>query len=139
MGTPLMEMRFYRQKFDDFTYEPPRSHKEVLKLMRTCHVLVLPSIVEGRALVMQEAMSQGMALLVTANTGGEDLVIEGETGFLISVGNPTSIEERIHWFADHRDKLVEMGRCAQQHASTYTWKQYSNIILDGIGHIENYN
>ena len=75
MGTPLMEMRFYRQKFDDFTYEPPRSHKEVLKLMRTCHVLVLPSIVEGRALVMQEAMSQGMALLVTANTGGEDLVI----------------------------------------------------------------
>ena len=135
MCTPLMEMGFYRKQFDGFTYEPTRSHRDVLKLMKTCHVLVLPSIVEGRALVMQEAMSQGMVLLVTANTGGEDLVVEGKTGFLVSVGDPTSIEERIHWFADHRDKLVEMGRCAQQHASTYTWKQYSRIILDGIGHI----
>jgi len=139
MGTPLMEMEFYRKQFDGFTYEPTRSHKEVLKLMQTCHVLVLPSIVEGRALVMQEAMSQGMVLLATANTGGEDLVIEGKTGFMVSVGDPTSIEERIHWFADHRDKLVEMGRYAQQHASTYTWKQYSKLILDGIGQMETSN
>ena len=136
MGTPLMEMRFYRKQFDDFTYSH-LGQQRCPQAYENLSCTVLPSIVEGRALVMQEAMSQGMVLLVTANTGGEDLVVEGKTGFLVSVGNPTSIEERIHWFADHRDKLVEMGRCAQQHASTYTWKQYSRIILDGIDHIGN--
>ena len=130
MGTPLMDMKFYREQFDGFTYEPTRSHtRSPRSLCKTCHVLVLPSIVEGRALVMQEAMSQGMVLLVTANTGGEDLVIEGQTGFIIQSETQHLSKIRIHWFADHRDKLVEMGRCAQQHASTYTWEKYAELIL----------
>ena len=36
MGTPLMDMKFYREQFDGFTYEPPRSHTKVLELMQSC-------------------------------------------------------------------------------------------------------
>ena len=50
-------------------------------------------------------MSQGMAL-ATANAGGEDLVIEGQTGFIIPVGDPISIEDKIHWFADHPEETI---------------------------------
>ena len=42
-------------------------------LMRTCDVLVLPSIVEGRALVQQEAMACGLPLIVTRNAGARRL------------------------------------------------------------------
>ena len=55
MGSPLAPMSFYRGQCPGFVYEGPRSHDEVLSLMRTCDVLALPSIVEGRALVQQEA------------------------------------------------------------------------------------
>ena len=40
----------------------------------------LPSIVEGRALVQQEALSCGLPIIVTSNAGGEDLIDEGLTG-----------------------------------------------------------
>jgi glycosyltransferase involved in cell wall biosynthesis len=59
MGSMLAPMEFYRSKLANFTYEPGRSNEQVLELMRSCDVFCLPSIVEGRALVMQEAMSQG--------------------------------------------------------------------------------
>ena len=136
MGTPLMDMKFYREQFDGFTYEPPRSHTKVLELMQSCHVLVLPSIAEGRALVQQEAMSQGMALLATANAGGEDLVIEGQTGFIIPVGDPVSIEDKIHWFADHPEETIIIGQNAQRHASRYTWEKYADLILENLRHLD---
>ena len=56
--------------------------------MRSCDLLVLPSIVEGRALVLQEAMACGLAMIATPNAGAEDLIVEGETGFLVPVGAP---------------------------------------------------
>ncbi|MBT5378470.1 MAG: glycosyltransferase family 4 protein [Opitutae bacterium] len=132
LGQPMMEMEFYRKEFDDFIYEAPRPHADVLKLMRSCHVLILPSIAEGRALVQQEAMSQEMALLVTPNAGGEDLVIEGETGVLVPPGNPEALVTEILNFADHPQKTISMGENAKRHASNYTWKAYAAELLSTL-------
>lgn len=129
MGSLLAPMEFYKVAYADFTYEQGRPNEEVLALMRSCDVLCLPSIVEGRALVMQEAMSQGLPLIITANTGGEDLIIEGETGFLIPIRSPESIAEKIDWFLNNRHLLPEMSRNAQEHAATYTWQKYGTDIL----------
>ncbi|HSD06039.1 glycosyltransferase family 4 protein [Flavobacterium sp.] len=129
LGSLLAPMEFYRSQFSDFTYEPGRSHNEVLELMRTCDVFCLPSIVEGRALVIQEAMSQGLPIIITPNTGGEDLVIEGETGFLVPIRSAEAIAEKIKWFAENRDKIAMMGKKAAVHAQNYTWENYSNNIV----------
>ena len=95
MGSLLETMSFYRDQLPQFIYEPGRPHSGVLELMRNCDVLCLPSVVEGRALVMQEAMSQGLPLIITPNTGGEDLIIEGKTGFLVPIRSPEAIAEKI--------------------------------------------
>jgi glycosyltransferase involved in cell wall biosynthesis len=128
MGTPQAPMEFYRGEFNQFTFEPGRPHSEVLQLMRRCDVFCLPSIVEGRALVMQEAMSQGLPLLITANTGGEDLIEEGVTGFLVPIRSPETLAEKIHWFADHRSALPEMSRAAQAKAARLTWAAYGETV-----------
>jgi glycosyltransferase involved in cell wall biosynthesis len=132
MGSPQSSMEFYRQEFNHFVYEPNRPHAGVLELMRGCHVFCLPSIVEGRALVMQEAMSQGLPLIITPNTGGEDLIVEGSTGFLVPIRRADLIAERIAWFADNRLALAEMSRAAQAKASQFTWEGYGKIIADAI-------
>lgn len=132
MGSLLMPMAFYRENYSDFTYEQPRPHTEVLRLMSTCDVLVLPSIVEGRALVQQEAMSCGLPLIVTANAGGEDLIEEGRTGYLVPIRSPELIAERISWLADHRDEAKEMGNYAQQKAAELTWACYETKIVEFI-------
>src|SRR5690606_39238450 len=97
LGSMQSSFDFYKDKIKrGFIYEKGRPHEEVLKLMKSCDVFCLPSIVEGRALVMQEAMSQGLPLIITPNTGGEDLIKNGETGFLVPIRSPEVIAEKIN-------------------------------------------
>lgn len=130
LGSPLAPMEFYRNKLPDFTFEPSREHNSVLALMRSCDVFCLPSIVEGRALVMQEAMSQGLPIIITPNTGGDDLVLEGRTGFLVPIRSPEAIAEKLTWFSDHRRKIPDMAIQSMQHAASYTWNGYGTTIIE---------
>jgi glycosyltransferase involved in cell wall biosynthesis len=132
MGSLLAPMEFYRQQFEDFTYEPGRPHEEVLALMKSCDIFCLPSIVEGRALVMQEAMSQGLPLIITPNTGGEDLILEGKTGFLVPISSPQAIAEKLNWFLENRRAIPYMAKFAQKHAAKYTWAAYGNGVANAI-------
>jgi glycosyltransferase involved in cell wall biosynthesis len=132
LGSLMEDLPFYRKQFSGFIYEPTRAHEDVLKLMRTCDVFCLPSIVEGRALVIQEAMSQGLPVVITSNTGGKDLVIEGETGFEVPIRDAEAIATKLQWFVDHRDQLETMSANAQRHAAGYTWSAYANTIINEI-------
>jgi len=109
-----------------------RPHREVLDLMQSCDVLVLPSLAEGRALVQQEAMANGLPLIITENTGGEDLIVPGETGFLVPIRSPEKIAEKISWLADHRDALPAMRLAAVKKADEYAWQRYTDRILASI-------
>jgi glycosyltransferase involved in cell wall biosynthesis len=133
MGSLVLPMRFYRDQFAEFVYEPPRPHPAVLRLMHSCDVLVLPSIVEGRALVQQEAMACGLPLIVTRNAGGEDLIVEGKTGFLVPAGAPAALAEKIEWFLENRGQLPALSAAARAKAAELTWPVYGEKILHAIG------
>ena len=132
LGTALAPLAFYRGAWPHFIYEPPRSHRRVLALMDACDVLVLPSIVEGRALVLQEALSRGLPLLVTPNAGGEDLIEPGATGWLVPIRNPAALADRIAWFAGHRPELPAMRAAARRMAAARSWADYTRRIIAAI-------
>jgi glycosyltransferase involved in cell wall biosynthesis len=90
LGAPILPIEFYKREYPDFVYEHTRSNLEVRQLMLTCDVLVLASIVEGRAMVQLEALSCGLPIIVTPNAGAEDLVEPGRTGFLVPIRAPES-------------------------------------------------
>jgi glycosyltransferase involved in cell wall biosynthesis len=132
MGSPIAPMDFYRSHYRDFTYMSTRPHHEVLELMQSCDILVLPSIAEGRALVQQEALANGLPLIVTENTGGEDLIVPGETGFLVPIRRPDEIAAKIDWLAEHRERLPAMRLAAIKKAGEYPWQRYTDRILAAI-------
>jgi glycosyltransferase involved in cell wall biosynthesis len=128
-GSLVAPMGFYRENLPDFIYEPTRPHAEALKLMASCDVLVLPSIVEGRALVQQEALSAGLPLIVTPNAGGEDLVEEGETGFLAPIRSPKTLAKKMSWFLENRSELERMRGAARRKAAERNWRDYARQII----------
>ncbi len=132
MGSLLRPLEWYRERCPRFTYAPPRPHAEVLRLMLSCDVFVLPSIVEGRALVQQEAMACGLPLIATKNAGGDDLIIEGETGFLIPIRSPVALAEKISWCAANREAISGMRIAAQRRAAELTWPDYGRKVLAAI-------
>lgn len=128
MGSLIEPLAWYRERCPDFVYEPPRPHRDFLELMRSCHVLVLPSIVEGRALVQQEAMACGLPVMATLNAGADDLIGDGESGFLVPIRSPSAIAEKLDWCAANREAVVELGHEAQRRARQLTWQQYGLAI-----------
>ena len=132
MGSLLRPLEWYRERGGEFTYERPRPHSEVLRLMRSCDVFVLPSIVEGRALVQQEAMACGLPLIATKNAGGDDLISEGETGFLVPIRSPHALAEKISWCAENRGAMSGMGIAAQRRAAELTWRGYGESVVAAI-------
>jgi glycosyltransferase involved in cell wall biosynthesis len=100
--------------------------------MQSCDIFCLPSLVEGRALVMQEAMSQGLPIIITPNTGGEDLIISGCTGFLVPIRNPEAIAQKINWFIDNKCRIAKMSKKAKNHALKYSWENYAETICKSL-------
>jgi glycosyltransferase involved in cell wall biosynthesis len=130
LGQPSMPMEFYRKQFAEFAYFPPCSNQKVREIMMVHDALVLPSIVEGRALVQQEALSCGLPIIVTPNAGGEDLVEEGITGHLVPIRSPEKIAEGIHAMIENKNPKEEIRKLCQEKAKQYTWANYAKNIID---------
>lgn len=132
LGSPLAPMIFYRKVYPHFTYHPPCPNAQVKSLMQACDVLVLPSLVEGRALVQLEALSCGLPLLVTPNAGGSDLVIEGQTGFMLQPSSTESLVERLAWLMNNRERLPAMRRACLAMAKKMAWVHYRKELVDVV-------
>jgi len=132
LGTPVVDLSFYRSQYDAFTPEQPRSHRRVLEFMQGCDLLVLPSLVEGRGMVQAEAMACGLPVVATENAASADLIEEGQTGFLIPIRRPDQLAEKIGWFADNRAELEAMSERARQKVAGLSWDGYRQTILDVI-------
>jgi glycosyltransferase involved in cell wall biosynthesis len=130
LGQPSMPMEFYRNCFPHFKYLAPCSNESIRRVMQEHDALVLPSIVEGRALVQQEALACGLPLIVTANAGGGDLIEEGTTGYLVSIRSPEDIFAKITLLIENRKSIPDIRKACQTKAQIYTWKDYSQKIID---------
>jgi glycosyltransferase involved in cell wall biosynthesis len=82
----------------EFLGHLPQDH--LVAIMSTSHVLVLPSIEEGLALVQAQAMACGCPLVSSTNTGAEDLFTDGVEGFLVPIRSPEAIAARLQQLAD---------------------------------------
>jgi glycosyltransferase involved in cell wall biosynthesis len=82
---------------------------ELKKIMSRSHVLVLPSIQDGFGMVMAQAMACGCPIIVSQNTGGEDLISEGVEGYIVPIRDANSLAERLQQLADKPEKRGVMG------------------------------
>jgi len=132
LGSPMMPMEFYYRECPRMKYFAPRPREQVFSIMRQCDVLVLPSLLEGRALVQQEAMACGLPLIVTPNAGAEDMIEEGRTGFLVPIRSPETLAEKFAWCCEHRGELAAMRSASMSMASRHRWAEYGRSIVDLI-------
>ncbi len=88
------------------------SRPELVRYLSSSHVMVLPSIEEGLALVQGEAMACGCPLIATPNTGSEDLFANGKEGFIVPERNPQAIAWHLQQLAEDPDLQQQMRTAA---------------------------
>jgi len=67
------------------------SHKEALQEIYQSDVLLLPSVEEGVANVVLEAMALGTLVVTTASGGMEEIIQNGDNGILTNIRDPESL------------------------------------------------
>jgi glycosyltransferase involved in cell wall biosynthesis len=75
---------------------------------------VLPSIEEGYARTLVEAMACGLPVITTANTVAPDLIVNGESGWIIPSGSAEAIYEKLVWVVEHPQEARAMGAKARE-------------------------
>jgi glycosyltransferase involved in cell wall biosynthesis len=94
-------------------------------LMSRSHVMVLPSVEEGLALVQAQAMACGCPVLASAHTGAEDLFTDGEEGFIVPARDADALAQRLQQLADDPALRDRLGQRALQRVRTAGgWHDY---------------
>lgn len=106
------------------TWIKSADHAAVLKLMRNHDLLAFPSLFEGFGLVLTEALSQGLPVLATGNTGAPDIISSGKEGWIIPVRSSQAIAEKLELLLDQPALRWDMSHAATTRSRHLTWDTY---------------
>jgi alpha-maltose-1-phosphate synthase len=105
----------------------PVSQEKLADLMSTSHVMVLPSIEEGLALVQGQALACGCPVICSTNTGGEDLFVNGVEGFIVPIRDTAALTNRMQQLADDPALQQKMSEAALGRVKLIAgWGDYGN-------------
>lgn len=107
-------------------------HEDVKKYLNSSDIFVFPSLGDGFGLSILEAMSYGLPVVCTTNTGASDVVVNGKNGFVVPTSDAQAIKEKIDWFCNNKDMIHIMGEEARKTALVYDWERYNKLINDAI-------
>ena len=77
-------------------------------------VLLSTSIREGLPRSIMEAMAAGLPVVAYDIRGCNDLVVDGETGFLVPFGDVHGLTDELAWLAHHPDERHRMGEAGRK-------------------------
>ncbi|WP_227378020.1 glycosyltransferase family 4 protein [Haladaptatus halobius] len=104
---------------------------ELADHLRRHHLLAMPSTYEAFGIVYLEGMGFGLPALATTAGGADEIVSDGENGFLVPPNDPRAIAERLEPVLDDRDRLREMSLAAREtYEMHHSWTETGSRIRD---------
>lgn len=90
------------------------SEEGVRKELSAAHALVMPSFAEGLPMVVMEAMASGRPVLATYIAGTPELVVPGQTGWLVPAGDSETLAAAmVQISGTDRSQLEAMGKAGR--------------------------
>lgn len=114
------------------------NHYELSKYLSQCDVGIQPSVAEGLSMVIPQYISCGLPVIVTDNSGGEDVVTEGVNGFVVPIREPEAIADKIKLLYNDPNKLREMKEAAEASIMRgLSWNDYGDRYVNFINSTNN--
>jgi glycosyltransferase involved in cell wall biosynthesis len=96
-------------------------------------VFCLPTRREAYGIVFIEALAHGLPVVATRVGALPELVSEGETGYLVEVGDVDTLAARLTALLDDPERCRRFGEAARRAGESYSWERTAETVL---GHIE---
>jgi glycosyltransferase involved in cell wall biosynthesis len=111
---------------------PPIFGIEKNNLFMTSDIFVLPSYKEGQPLVILDAMSAGLPIIATDVGAIKSMVVDGENGFIVDLGNPKQIANKILFLIENPKIRAQMGKKSRERYLKYYTKEK---FINGMQHV----
>ncbi len=105
--------------------------RDIPDLLEAADVVVLLSRREGLPKALMEGMAAGKPIVATNVRGCRDLVVDGETGFLVPVGDTEATVEALRRLLKDEELRKEFGRRNQERVQQYDIRRLVKI-MEGI-------
>jgi glycosyltransferase involved in cell wall biosynthesis len=94
-------------------------------------VFLLPSISEGSATVVYEAILHGLPVICTNNTGS--IIRDGKEGFIVELGDVEDIKDKILLLKSNDTTYKNMSKnCLELFKNKGNFDSYSKRLIDFI-------
>lgn len=92
--------------------------QELEHAYQSASVFVLPSLEEGLALVIAEAVSYGLPVIATTSSGAEDVIVANEWNHIVPPADPWAIKEKLEITLDRLMAIEQSGIAPPSHLET---------------------
>lgn len=100
-------------------------------------IFVFPSYWEGYGMVVAEAMSYGLPVLISRIPVFEEIVEHKKEGYLFETGNSKQLSEYLQTLLNDKDKLLEMSGNALKRAKGFnSWEETCSNIMEYVKNFE---
>jgi glycosyltransferase involved in cell wall biosynthesis len=111
---------------------PNIPHNELMAFYHKADVFVFPTLADGFGMVISEAMSKGIPVITTMNSGGPDIITHQKNGFLIDAGDVKALANQMKWCYGHPEETRQAGIRAMETAAGYPWKTYRKHLVGAV-------
>jgi glycosyltransferase involved in cell wall biosynthesis len=138
IGSMHLSPRFFSEYEGLVEYVPQMPRAELSKHYATSYAFVMPAAAEGFAVVITEALSHGLPVVASENSGAAGFMTHEREGLLYPFEDEGKLCAAIDHMLSHPEQVAEMSRAASALAERWTWKHYRAAFLSLIEKLSGY-
>lgn len=132
VGPVVHQSRILERRLQGVNYIGVVRHQELTTQYHEADIFVLPSLAEGMALVVLEAMATGLPVIVTRESGYEGVVRDGVEGFIVPARDPEAIAHKVEILTEDAGLRLRMGQAARRRAEEFSWQRFERQFIEEL-------
>jgi glycosyltransferase involved in cell wall biosynthesis len=132
VGDVAPEMRALIREYgsDTVRFEGYLPATRLLEVFRNSDLFAFPSINEGLARVLLEAMATGLPVVATESSGADDCVTPGVDGTIVPARDAEALAAALIWHYQNREQSKMMGKAARAKIEAgFTLARYEERVI----------
>lgn len=116
------------------TWLPGMPHVELAANLRKADIFILPSLEDGLALTVVEALACGLPVITTPNTGASDMIQPGVNGEVVPIRDPQAIADAVFKWAG-RVLAPDWQPHIQVNPELLTFGHFERVFIDQLARL----